>query len=102
MKRPKVSKPKTKKKVAKSKTTASKATIKTKERKKMSEIALMPAAESPQVLIPQNNRNSLTAQGQRTLNVLSSKDLHQEVDAPSGHSSLHGIAFFSGMLLDQA
>lgn len=27
----------------------------------MSEVALMPAAETPQVLIPQNNRNSLTA-----------------------------------------
>ena len=27
----------------------------------MSEVALMPAAEQPQVLIPQNNRDSLTA-----------------------------------------
>ncbi len=43
-----------------------------------------------------------SGQGQRTLSVLSSKDLHQEVDAPSGHSSFHHVAFFSGMLLDQA
>jgi len=32
-----------------------------KERKKMSEIALLPAADKPSVLIPQNNRRSLTA-----------------------------------------
>ena len=44
----------------------------------------------------------VTKQGQRTLSVLSSKDLDQEVDAPSGHSSFHHVAFFSGMLLDQA
>ena len=40
-KRAKVSKPKTKKKVTKSKKTDSKPTINTKERKKMSEVALM-------------------------------------------------------------
>jgi len=40
--------------------------------------------------------------GQRTLNVLSGKDLHQEVDTPTGHSPLHDIAFLSGMLLDEA
>ena len=40
-------------------------------------------------------------QGQRTLSALSSKDLHQEVNAPTCHSSFHGIAFFSGMLFDQ-
>ena len=46
--------------------------------------------------------NTAVIQGQRTLSVLSSKDLDQEVDAPSGHSSFHHVAFFSGMLLDQA
>jgi integrase/recombinase XerD len=61
VKRPKVSAPKSKKKVARSKKTATKAPAKKKERKKMSEVALMPAAEQPQVLIPQNNRDSLTA-----------------------------------------
>ena len=48
------------------------------------------------------SKERLLNQGQRTLSVLSSKDLHQEVDAPSGHSSFHHVAFFSGMLLDQA
>jgi integrase/recombinase XerD len=59
-KRPKVSSAKSKKKLTKPKKAARKP-AKKKERKKMSEVALMPAADKPQVLIPQNNRDSLTA-----------------------------------------
>ena len=43
-----------------------------------------------------------STQGQRTLSAFSSKDLHQEVNAPTGHATLHDIAFFARMLLDQA
>lgn len=41
-------------------------------------------------------------QGQRTLSCISSKDFHQEVDAPSGHAAFHDIAILARMLLDQA
>ena len=61
VKRPKVAKPKSKKK-AKSKQAAKRGTArKKKERMKMSEVTLTPAAETPHVLIPQRNRDSLTA-----------------------------------------
>ena len=40
-------------------------------------------------------------QGQRTLSAFSCKDLHQVVNAPTGHATLHDIAFFARMLLDQ-
>ncbi len=46
---------------AKRKQRKPKARPKKKERTKMSEVALMPAADTPQVLIPKDNRNSLTA-----------------------------------------
>ena len=39
-------------------------------------------------------------QGQRTLSVLPSKDLHHEVHVPAGHSSLHDVAFLARMLFD--
>ena len=41
-------------------------------------------------------------QGQRTLSSLSGKDLHQKVDAPAGHATLHDVALFVWMLLDEA
>ncbi len=45
---------------------------------------------------------TVNKQGQRTLSWFSRKDLHQEADAPTGHSSFHDVAFFSWMLFDQA
>ena len=41
-------------------------------------------------------------QGKRGLNSFDSKDLHQVVDVPSGHSSSHGDTFFVGLLLEEA
>jgi len=41
-------------------------------------------------------------QGQRTLSTFTSKDLHQEVNTPAGHATLHDVAFLAWMLLDQA
>jgi hypothetical protein len=41
-------------------------------------------------------------QGQRSLSSFSGKDLHQEIDAPSRHATLHDVALFARMLLDQA
>jgi hypothetical protein len=41
-------------------------------------------------------------QGQRTLSSFSGKDLHQEVDTPSGHAAFHDVTLFPRMLLDQA
>lgn len=40
-------------------------------------------------------------QGQRTLSSFACKDLHQEVDVPAGHASLHDVTVFARMLLDQ-
>jgi hypothetical protein len=40
-------------------------------------------------------------QGQRTLSRFPGKDLHQEVNAPACHTTLHDIALLSWMLLDQ-
>ena len=39
-------------------------------------------------------------QGQRTLRVLASKDLHHVVHVPARHSSLHDVAFLTWVLLD--
>lgn len=41
-------------------------------------------------------------QGQRTLSAFASQDLHQEVNAPSGHAAFHDVALLARMLLDQA
>ena len=41
-------------------------------------------------------------QGQRTLSSFSGKDLHQEVNTPAGHATLHDVAFLAWMVLDQA
>ena len=41
--------------------TRKKTTSKTKERKKMSDVTLLPAATQPQALIPSRDKNSLTA-----------------------------------------
>jgi hypothetical protein len=41
-------------------------------------------------------------QGQRSLSSFSGKDLQQEIDAPSCHATLHDVALFARMLLDQA
>ena len=41
-------------------------------------------------------------QGQRTLSAFSGKDLHQEADTPSCHATLHDVALFARVLLDQA
>ncbi len=62
-KTPKVSGRKPEKKAAKrtSKKTTGKTRAKKKERMKMTDVALLPAANQPQVLIPQNSRDSLTA-----------------------------------------
>ena len=57
---PKVSPARTKKKAAK-KHKAVEAVAKPKERKKMTDVALLLAADQPQTLIPQRNRDSLTA-----------------------------------------
>ena len=37
-------------------------------------------------------------QGQRTLSCFSSKDLHQEIDAPTGEAAFHSDAVFAGVL----
>jgi predicted acyl esterase len=42
------------------------------------------------------------AQGQRTLSSFPGKDLHQEVGTPARHATLHDVALFARMLLDQA
>ena len=62
-KTPKGSGRKPEKKAAKrtSKKTTGKTRAKKKERMKMTDVALLPAADQPQVLIPQNSRDSLTA-----------------------------------------
>jgi len=44
----------------------------------------------------------LWRQGQRTLSSFSGKDLHHEVGAPARHATLHDVALFARMLLDQA
>ena len=44
----------------------------------------------------------MRSQGQRTLSAFSCKDLQQVIKAPTGLATLHDIAFFARMLLDQA
>ena len=39
-------------------------------------------------------------QGQRTLSAFSGKDLHQEIDTPAGHATLHDAAMLARMLPD--
>ena len=46
--------------------------------------------------------HGITWQGQRTLSAFSCKDLHQVVNVPAGHATLHDVALFAWMLLDQA
>jgi 3-hydroxyacyl-[acyl-carrier-protein] dehydratase len=43
----------------------------------------------------------MVRQGQRTLSAFTSEDLHQEVNIPAGHATLHDVAFLAGMVLDQ-
>jgi hypothetical protein len=42
------------------------------------------------------------SQGQRTLSSFSGKDLHQEIDTPARHATLHDVALLVWVLFDQA